>query len=144
MSCGNECVPLPYSSKELATSGPWDRVWDFRLCRTLIQIANRGAPGIEPLFQPTVQTFFHFVTEIPAVVGRHDCLNVGREPACGGLQINAFSSEMDFHAGINKLPNIIPVLKVPRAPVNFVDHDAMRDAEPQKLQHLVESGTAFL
>src|SRR5690348_2434235 len=51
---------------------------------------------------------------------------------------------MDIDSGIYEFANIVPVLKVSRAPVNFVDHDAMRDAKPQQSQHLAECWASLL
>jgi len=51
---------------------------------------------------------------------------------------------MDFDAAINELSELSPVLHVPRAAVDLVDHDARGLAAPEQLQHVIEDGPSAL
>src|SRR6266853_6237780 len=80
-----------------------DRVRNLRLCRALIQISDWRSPRVKALLQSAIKSLLHFLAEIPAVVGRHDRLNVCGEPTGGRFKINAFGSKVNIQSGVHEL-----------------------------------------
>jgi len=54
-----------------------------------------------------------------------------------------FRCEVHIDAGIDELADMIPVLEISRAAINFVDDDTASGAKAQQPQHLIERGASF-
>src|ERR1041384_4204874 len=75
---------------------------------------------------------------MPDVVGRDHGLDVCREPAAPGVQVQTLIGEMHFNALIYQFTEIGPISEVARAPVDLVDEHAVLLTTFERLKHPVK------
>lgn len=119
-------------------------MWLFWFARALVLITDWRAYGINPLFQPSIESFLRFLPEVADEVRSDHCLNICGEPSATGIQIEAFIRKVNLYSCVNELAQISPILKVPRASIYFMDHHATRFPASQGLDHLVKKRTPAL
>ena len=73
-----------------------DWVRYFGLSSALVLVTHRRSQRINALLQAAIDALSRFLSEISDEIGRHYCLNVGRQPSAAGLQIQALRLQIEL------------------------------------------------
>ncbi|HEY2445041.1 MAG TPA: hypothetical protein VGI20_04815 [Rhizomicrobium sp.] len=77
------------------------------------------------MLEPAIEALPYFFAKVADVIGRYDGHDIGRQAAASRFQINPIMRELHIDSAVEQLAQMRPVPKVPRAPVDFVNDDAL-------------------
>src|SRR5579863_1039343 len=113
------------------------RIDGLGLAGPAVQIAEGRRQRQDALLQAPIDALQGFLAEVPDVVGGHDRLNVGGEPAAAGREIQPFVREVELdHALLHEFLKVDPIAPIADTAIDLVDHDTGGSALLHETKHL--------
>lgn len=117
-------------------------IWFLGSSRTTVAIPEWCPERVDPLLQPTIDSFLYLVFEVARVVRCDNGLDVGGQSTAAGSEIEILRGKAQIDTEINETRDIVPVPEVAGTTVDLMDYDPGNLPLSQEAQHTSEYRSA--